>query len=285
VATGTPENTGTGTYEEIWVSPEKWRKEITFGNYHRILVRKGDKTYRLTAAAPPPGVNYKIEEYLLPDVCPCPGMDDVAKKVELQRIKLGNTEVIRIGAGKISGGKIPLPDNAQYFSAGNNLLLMSTRGYEVASYVRSGMLAGKLAMLDFNVADGGKTVLEVKFDQLVSDPAVADAMFTIPDSAKAISGPTVNLPASDVKARCIRCPAPRYPEEAKLNKIQGTVVLRGTIDRQGAVRELAVVSSPNVALSQAALDAVYTWRYTPVVIDEEPTFVITEIHVNFVMSH
>jgi hypothetical protein len=31
--------TGDGTYEEFWISPEKWRREVTLGSYHAVEVR------------------------------------------------------------------------------------------------------------------------------------------------------------------------------------------------------------------------------------------------------
>ena len=33
--------TGNGTYEEWWVSPEKWRREVTLGSYHAVEVMDG----------------------------------------------------------------------------------------------------------------------------------------------------------------------------------------------------------------------------------------------------
>ena len=34
-----PIQSGDGVYEEVWLSPEKWRREITFGDYHAVEVR------------------------------------------------------------------------------------------------------------------------------------------------------------------------------------------------------------------------------------------------------
>lgn len=30
---------GDGAYEETWLSPRKWRREVTFGSYHALEVR------------------------------------------------------------------------------------------------------------------------------------------------------------------------------------------------------------------------------------------------------
>jgi TonB family protein len=55
---------------------------------------------------------------------------------------------------------------------------------------------------------------------------------------------------------------PVYPPEASAKKIEGVVVLRIRIDKDGRVNKVEVVSGDPL-LSQAALDAVRKWRYKP----------------------
>ena len=56
---------------------------------------------------------------------------------------------------------------------------------------------------------------------------------------------------------------PEYPDDARKAKIEGVVVLEGTIDTTGAVRDLKVVRSEPMGLTEAAIDAVAQWRYEP----------------------
>lgn len=55
---------------------------------------------------------------------------------------------------------------------------------------------------------------------------------------------------------------PVYPLKAKANKIQGVVLVRIGIDKEGRVEKADVISG-DPQLSQAALDAVRLWRYKP----------------------
>jgi TonB family protein len=55
---------------------------------------------------------------------------------------------------------------------------------------------------------------------------------------------------------------PVYPLEARAKKIEGVVVLRIHIDKDGRVKKAEVVSGDPL-LSQAALEAVRQWRYKP----------------------
>ena len=56
---------------------------------------------------------------------------------------------------------------------------------------------------------------------------------------------------------------PEYPSDAKKAKIEGVVVLEGTIDVSGAVRDLKPVRSEPMGLTEAAIKAVSQWRYKP----------------------
>jgi len=75
---------------------------------------------------------------------------------------------------------------------------------------------------------------------------------------------------------------PVYPEHAKQNGIQGAVVLRGVIAKEGNLLSLEVLSNPvDAELAQAARDAVSQWRYEPTLLNGQPVEVVTTITVNF----
>jgi protein TonB len=82
-------------------------------------------------------------------------------------------------------------------------------------------------------------------------------------------------------AKLIKHPAPVYPAIAKTARIQGTVVLQAIIGKDGAVRNLMVVSAASPLLVSSAMDAVKKWLYQPTLLNQEPVEVITEITVIF----
>src|ERR1700683_3497572 len=65
---------------------------------------------------------------------------------------------------------------------------------------------------------------------------------------------------------------PIYPSAAKNSNVQGDVVIRATIDKNGHVTHTEVVSGP-VMLRQSALDALSRWRYEPSKLDGQPVSV------------
>jgi len=56
---------------------------------------------------------------------------------------------------------------------------------------------------------------------------------------------------------------PAYPEEAKKERVQGTVIVDATVDVEGKVVEAKVSKGADPRLDKAALDAVRKWTYKP----------------------
>jgi len=77
---------------------------------------------------------------------------------------------------------------------------------------------------------------------------------------------------------------PQYPPIAKQLHIEGTVMVKATISRDGVITH-AETESGQTLLARAALAAVRQWRYRPYYLNHEPIEVETEITVNFVLQH
>jgi periplasmic protein TonB len=77
---------------------------------------------------------------------------------------------------------------------------------------------------------------------------------------------------------------PQYPPIAKQLQIEGTVIVKAIISRDGVIAR-AEAESGQTLLVQAALAAVRQWRYRPYYLNHEPIEVETEITVNFVLQH
>jgi len=66
-----------------------------------------------------------------------------------------------------------------------------------------------------------------------------------------------------VEPRVVARINPRYPEQARKNRIQGEVILKALVDKKGDCRVMEIVSSPDPLLSEAAREAVEQWKYEP----------------------
>ncbi len=74
--------------------------------------------------------------------------------------------------------------------------------------------------------------------------------------------------------------APVYPAQARLLRLEGTVVLAAVIMEDGTVGDVNVVEG-SAMLAQSAVDAVKHWRYKPYELEGKPVKKETRISVDF----
>jgi TonB family protein len=74
---------------------------------------------------------------------------------------------------------------------------------------------------------------------------------------------------------------PQYSEEARMAGLQGTVLLKIIVDRDGKPRDLKVVRSLGLGLDEKAIEAVSNWQFQPGAKDGQPVPVQAQIEVNF----
>ena len=108
------------------------------------------------------------------------------------------------------------------------------------------------------------------------------------DAAAAGSGASNTAGALSVKAgemagNKISGSTPKYPEEAKKARVQGTVVLNALIGNNGSIKNLEVASGPE-QLQKSSLDAVRQWKYKPFLLNGEPVAVKTTINVVYTLA-
>jgi TonB family protein len=114
--------------------------------------------------------------------------------------------------------------------------------------------------------------------------------YTLGDTASGAPGkesvwlPAVkSVPSSVMAGQLVSHPPPVYPPEAKAKGIQGAVVLRALITREGKVKGVELMSMPS-DLDRSAIDAVLQWVYKPYLLNGEPTEVQTTITVNYTLA-
>jgi TonB family protein len=77
--------------------------------------------------------------------------------------------------------------------------------------------------------------------------------------------------------------APIYPALARTARIQGTVVMKASINKKGEVESLELISG-HPMLAPAAMDAVKQWKYRPYMLNGRAVAVETQVQVNFALN-
>lgn len=114
--------------------------------------------------------------------------------------------------------------------------------------------------------------------------AVAGAGAPAIELRAAPAPPLIEVGRETQQARLVSQVVPRYPPEAKLRGIQGTVRFNVVIGTSGAVRKIELVGGP-IQLVPAAQEAVSQWKYRPTLVNGQPVEVRTIIDVNFAITH
>ncbi len=76
---------------------------------------------------------------------------------------------------------------------------------------------------------------------------------------------------------------PSYPAIARIAGVQGAVVIKALISREGTIEHLQVINGSPL-LSKTAIEAIAQWRYRPYFLNDQPVEVETEITVNFYLN-
>lgn len=133
----------------------------------------------------------------------------------------------------------------------------------------------------------GGVETDISIDTLEALDDTSDAGFVPPANATEVPSATgvLAVPGIVMAGYRIAGEMPIYPEDARhFLHSEGTVILTAKILKDGTMGDLKVISGP-LALQQAAIDAVKTWRYRPYLLNGEPVEVETQINVVFRMGH
>ncbi len=110
---------------------------------------------------------------------------------------------------------------------------------------------------------------------IISSTPVAVPKVAAPQRVRVSAGVTSGL--------LVRKVNPVYPALARQARIQGTVLLRAVISKEGSITGLQLISG-HPMLAPAAIDAVKQWKYRPYLLNGEPVEVDTEVQVNFTLN-
>jgi len=97
--------------------------------------------------------------------------------------------------------------------------------------------------------------------------AEAPRVYTIEDGATA--------------PRVIDRTAPEYTEQARLARLNGTVVVKLIVEPDGTLRDVHVSKAIGLGLDEKAVEAVKCWQFAPGSVDGKPVAVLTTVPVNF----
>lgn len=272
-----------GSIEEWWASPQDHRLVITSPSYNLTDPATTSDLQIISRE------KYLVRKLITQVVDPIPhyGTFENLKVTEVKR-KFGKVELTCMNVSRTAVAVKPvLPQDGQQFCVDpGTTALRVVDGSGVAS---SGAFRNKMAKfrdielgLDNTLSYGGKPAMTGHIDVLESFSP--DKAFL--QRAPSAEAEPATIPAIVAAGKAIKKSPPQYPEAARRAHISGSVVLCAIISKQGTIRSLDVVASPDKNLSQSAMDAVKTWVYPPYLLNGNPVEIDTSVTINFnLVSH
>jgi TonB family protein len=97
---------------------------------------------------------------------------------------------------------------------------------------------------------------------------------------KIIDASLLRVPASTMAANLVTSRVPAYPDAARAQEIEGSVLMDVVVSEAGQVKYVRIIDGDR-HLRAAAEDAVMRWRYKPYLLNGSPVEVTTTVKVDF----
>lgn len=251
---------GEGTYEETWMGPHQWRREVRLGPYHAVEVEseRGRKIQASSDHEPSRVLMLMIALF-------SPGAPDAAAPapvgVRIDHLVQGDRSLVRISTSRNLGSGATVQDSV-YYSADGLLFLANKRGM-VTSWEDAALFNGKYVPRHI-------AIKAVDRDLLTADVAVK--------AAGAIDPGTFDLPGGPAQPGMTLRPILRgfSPPGEVVGSPDWTdnpgaaISLFGVLDRTGKIRDLELIMNVNGHNLEKALDSFRKSRSSPAELDGSP---------------
>jgi TonB family protein len=135
---------------------------------------------------------------------------------------------------------------------------------------------------DTPTASSASVAAESSGRKAIADQAAVEVEPPPPPDGISSADLAASIPVepATMEAYLLASRVPVYPENAKIDGIEGSVVMQAIISQDGTVKRVHVLQG-DPHLRSAAAAAVYRWRYRPYLLNGQPVDVATTVTVDF----
>ena len=270
-----------GTLEEWWAAPDRFRIAVTSPSYTAVETRDGDKAFRTRGQSRRPDLEDLLVSQISAPLQKTSELKSLTAFYEKKTLGTVDLDCIMPSPPDDPRMRTYLGQYTTYcFDPGQSDLRLLIR-YRDQLIVRNRLarFQNRSVSPDLSVLDAGHVVL-ISHIALLSTytPDVHDFEPT-PEQQAILVTPRVG--SAVVAGMLLTKANPTYPRMALAHKVSGVVILHATIGKDGHIKDLSAIRSPDQLLTESAVDAVRRWTYRPYLVDGQPTEVETTITVNF----
>jgi TonB family protein len=139
--------------------------------------------------------------------------------------------------------------------------------------------------LEVQIGFIGRNAITGKVTTMQSfDPAKSEVKLSTVAPPAASQPNAVRIVGGVIAGHLVKSVDPEYPALATMQHVSGSVLLNAVIGKDGSVERLVPIASTDSSFTDAAIQSVKKWKYSPYLLNGEPTEVDTTITVNFAMN-
>jgi TonB family protein len=254
-----------GTYDETWLSPAKWRREIRLGSITLLATQNGNEAYHknMGADSTPKEIDYLID--LMNAHFPRTDGSFQEGDWGQSAVQLGGVDMVRVARGQVDSENRPITGQAYWFDSAGFLRADFVQP-RVTVYSNFAAWNRKLIPRLAEVAENGKRRILIDIDKIEPAGDVSDSLLVLERVKPEILGAPGGGPNGDqssdlVLPKVIHRVSPEHPAVG-----HGTVLVDVVLDAHGHVVDAKIKQSAGEALDAAALKAAMQWEFTPMII-------------------
>jgi TonB family protein len=261
-----------GTYEETWVSPKKWRREVSVNDTKVVEVRTETAYYRTFPGKYAPRTADDVMDAISFNLPGDNGSDLHDADWSVTDTKLANLPVLRLSTGYISPQGKADPFATLYFVEDKTAFLRARYRYSTVTIFNElqpfgeKTVARKLTIIGSSV---GK--IDVNIDTLEPSTHANEQVFTL----------TAMKPVytADTEDERFTEPVAVYTVKPSIPGWHGQVTCAVKIDEHGHVRDVDVKGTADESVIKPIRAALMSWEYEPATINGHPSLGFVQVNV------
>jgi TonB family protein len=270
-----------GAYRLLRNGPEQWREEISLAGYSEVQVGRNGKVWIQRSTDFVPLAVHQLHVAL--GFGSVAGVDAGSFESLVQLGFMASDRVKKLHSRKEHGDRFTCVETENEQKSSSELCVNDRTGilFRGTSYLDRDFqpIGEKTFPRSLSLLEKGKPVITVNVTALVAPGEFA------PDSFTPLTGVTAEAGCMNPRPyRRVRSVAPQYPQDARQQRVEGTVVTDVWIGVDGVPRIRKTLASPSASLEKATAISLTGWRYEPAACDGGPVQVETILRVSYVLS-
>ena len=261
-----------GSYEETWVSPKKWRREVKLNDTSVVEVRTEEAFYRTFPGKYAPRLADDVIDSLSFSLPGDNGSDFHDADWSAVNAKLGNLPVLRLSNGYINPQGKPDALTVQYFVEEKTRFIRGRYHYSTLTVFNDLQpFGGKTVARKLTTLGGDVNKMEIMIDTLEPAANVSESLFSI-------SGVKPLYTSAEEDQRFTQ-PRAVYTVKLSIPGWHGKVTCGVKVDEHGHVRDVDVKGTTDESVIKPIRAALMNWEYEPATINGHPSLGFVQVNV------